>query len=183
MAHGMQCDMLQVCVVVNNLDEAMKRYSDLLGIGPFVVYTVDSQEVPGITRDGQPTNYCVRVGMAKIGNGILELLENLRGQTIWKDFYDKHGEGVHHIGLVTSLPRFPTSSLADSRSRWMVQSQASTALAASPTWIRKSKWARRLRSSTSPKTCWNHSTKAVIHHAISLSGTNRSTFRQRTGSR
>ena len=107
MTDDMQCDKLQVCVVVNNLDEAMRRYSDLLGIGPFVVYTVDSQEMPGITRDGQPTNYRVRVGMAKIGNGILELLENLRGQTIWKDFYDKHGEGVHHIGLV--MKNFPAA--------------------------------------------------------------------------
>ena len=37
MTDDMQCDKLQVCVVVNNLDEAMRRYSDLLGIGPFVV--------------------------------------------------------------------------------------------------------------------------------------------------
>jgi methylmalonyl-CoA/ethylmalonyl-CoA epimerase len=100
MTGAIQFDKLQVCVVVENLDEAMKRYSDLLGIGPFVIYTVDSQELPGITREGLPTNYKVRVGMAKMGCGILELLENLRGQTIWKDFYDRHGEGVHHIGLL-----------------------------------------------------------------------------------
>jgi hypothetical protein len=30
MASDMHCDKLQVCVVVENLDEAMKRYSDLL---------------------------------------------------------------------------------------------------------------------------------------------------------
>src|ERR1700722_6862985 len=100
MNNRMECEKLQLCLVVRNLDEAMKRYSDLLGIGPFVVYTVDSQELPGITRNGQPTNYKVRVGMAKMGNAILELLENLRGQTIWKDFYDKHGEGLHHVGLL-----------------------------------------------------------------------------------
>jgi methylmalonyl-CoA/ethylmalonyl-CoA epimerase len=100
MIDDMRCDKLQVCVVVKNLDEAMKRYTDLLGIGPFVVYTVDSAELPGITRDGRPTAYKVRVGMTRIGSGLLELLENVRGQTIWKDFYDKHGEGVHHIGLV-----------------------------------------------------------------------------------
>lgn len=98
MAEDMKCEKLQICVVVENLDEAMKRYSDLLGIGPFLIYSVDSTEL-GVTREGQPTDYKVRVGMAKLGGAVLELLENIRGQTIWKDFYDKHGEGMHHIGL------------------------------------------------------------------------------------
>jgi methylmalonyl-CoA/ethylmalonyl-CoA epimerase len=98
MAEDMKCEKLQICVVVENLDEAMKRYSDLLGIGPFLIYSVDSTEL-GVTREGEPTDYKVRVGMAKLGGAVLELLENLRGQTIWKDFYDKHGEGMHHIGL------------------------------------------------------------------------------------
>jgi methylmalonyl-CoA/ethylmalonyl-CoA epimerase len=98
MAEDMQCEKLQICVVVKDLDEAMKRYSDLLGIGPFLIYSVDSTEL-GVTREGKPTDYKVRVGMAKMGGAVLELLENLRGQTIWKDFYDEHGEGMHHIGL------------------------------------------------------------------------------------
>jgi methylmalonyl-CoA/ethylmalonyl-CoA epimerase len=98
MAEDMKCEKLQICVVVENLDEAMKRYSDLLGIGPFLIYSVDSTELR-VTREGQPTDYKVRVGMAKLGGAVLELLENIRGQTIWKDFYDKHGEGMHHVGL------------------------------------------------------------------------------------
>jgi methylmalonyl-CoA/ethylmalonyl-CoA epimerase len=95
---NMNCEKLQICVVVKDLDEAMKRYSDTLGIGPFLIYSVDAKELK-VTREGRPADYKIRVGMAKMGGGVLELLENLKGQTIWKDFYDKHGEGVHHIGL------------------------------------------------------------------------------------
>ena len=106
MAEDMQCEKIQICVVVENLDEAMKRYADLLGVGPFLIYSVDAKEL-GVTRDGVPTDYKVRVGMAKMGGAVLELLETLKGQTIWKDFYDKHGEGMHHIGLF--VKNFPAA--------------------------------------------------------------------------
>jgi methylmalonyl-CoA/ethylmalonyl-CoA epimerase len=97
-AEDMQCEKVQVCVVVENLDEAMKRYTDVMGVGPFLIYTVDSQQL-GVTREGQPSKYKIRVAMANLGGAVLELLENIEGQTIWKDFYDKHGECMHHIGL------------------------------------------------------------------------------------
>jgi methylmalonyl-CoA/ethylmalonyl-CoA epimerase len=45
--------------------------------------------------------------MAKVGGAVLELLENVMGQTIWKDFYEKHGEGLHHIGLF--VKNFPAA--------------------------------------------------------------------------
>jgi len=45
--------------------------------------------------------------MAKMGGAVLELLETLKGQTIWQDFYDKHGEGMHHIGLF--VKNFPAA--------------------------------------------------------------------------
>jgi methylmalonyl-CoA/ethylmalonyl-CoA epimerase len=106
MAEDMQCEKIQICVVVENLDEAMKRYADLLGVGPFLIYSVDAKEL-GVTRDGLPTDYKVRVGMAKMGGAVLELLESLKGQTIWKDFYDKHGENMHHIGLF--VKNFPAA--------------------------------------------------------------------------
>jgi methylmalonyl-CoA/ethylmalonyl-CoA epimerase len=105
-AEDMWCEKIQICVVVENLDEAMRRYTDLLGVGPFLIYSVDAKEL-GVTRDGLPADYKIRVGMAKMGGAVLELLENLKGQTIWKDFYDKHGEGVHHIGLF--VKNFPAA--------------------------------------------------------------------------
>ena len=100
------CEKVQICVVVKNLDEAMKRYSDLLGIGPFLIYSVDAKAL-GVTREGEPADYKIRVGMTKLGGAVLELLENIAGQTIWKDFYDEHGEGMHHIGLF--VKNFPAA--------------------------------------------------------------------------
>jgi methylmalonyl-CoA/ethylmalonyl-CoA epimerase len=109
MAEDMECEKVQICVVVENVDEAMKRYSDLLGVGPFLIYSVDAKQL-GVTREGLPTDYKVRVAMAKMGGAVLELLESNKGQTIWKDFYDKHGEGMHHIGLF--VRNFPAALAA-----------------------------------------------------------------------
>jgi hypothetical protein len=38
--------------------------------------------------------------MARLGGAVIELLEPLRGQRMYKDFLDQHGEGVHHVGLM-----------------------------------------------------------------------------------
>jgi methylmalonyl-CoA/ethylmalonyl-CoA epimerase len=101
MANGIMKDMVQICVVVKDLDKAMQRYSSVFGIKDFVVYKVDTDNVPGITDRGQPTkSYAVQVGMARLAGAIIELLEPLRGETMYQDFLDQHGEGVHHVGLV-----------------------------------------------------------------------------------
>ncbi len=101
MAKGVMKDMVQVCVVVRNLEEAMRRYSTVFGIKDFVVYKVDSDHVAGITDHGQPAkSYAVQVGMARLAGAVIELLEPLRGKSMYQDFLDQHGEGVHHVGLV-----------------------------------------------------------------------------------
>ena len=100
MANGIKPEMIQICVVVRDLDESIQRYTSVFGIEKFHVYTVDTADVADVTVNGQPSSYAVRVGMAKLGNVVLELFQSLHGQTIWKDYYDRHGEGIHHIGLI-----------------------------------------------------------------------------------
>ena len=101
MAKGVMKDMVQVCVVVRNLEEAMRRYSTVFGIKDFVVYKVDSDHVAGITDHGsRAKSYAVQVGMARLAGAVIELLEPLRGKSMYQDFLDQHGEGVHHVGLV-----------------------------------------------------------------------------------
>jgi methylmalonyl-CoA/ethylmalonyl-CoA epimerase len=101
MADGVMKDMVQICVVVKNLENAMRQYSTVFGIEDFIVYKVDSDNVAGITDRGEPAkSYAVQVGMARLGGAVIELLEPLRGQSMYQDFLDQHGEGVHHVGLM-----------------------------------------------------------------------------------
>ena len=90
---------LQICVIVKELHAAMEKYQRLFGIGPFSVYTVDAKDLAGVTYRGRPANYRLQVGIAPFAGGLIELLEPQGGESIFKEFLDRHGEGVQHIGL------------------------------------------------------------------------------------
>jgi hypothetical protein len=54
-----------------------------------------------MTRDGQPAEYRMRVALSHIGSLRIELIEQLEGDTVYQEFIDQHGYGVHHIGVLT----------------------------------------------------------------------------------
>ena len=99
MRNDFQIRILQVCLVVRDVEKAVRHFEDLIGVGPFSVYTVDSKEMPGVTYRGLPGDYCVKVAMTKVGGGVIELIENQRGKNIYTEFLEKHGEGIHHIAV------------------------------------------------------------------------------------
>jgi hypothetical protein len=95
---------VQVCIVVNDMREAMGRYGSLMGIDEFAVYLVDSRELSGVTYRGKPADYAVQVAIADMGGWQVELLQPLRGESIYKEFMDKYGEGVQHLGFFVEKP-------------------------------------------------------------------------------
>jgi len=101
MRNDFKIGILQVCVVVKDVEKAVRNLEELLGIGPFAIYVVDSKDMPGVTYRGQAGDYRVKVAMTKVGGGVIELIENQRGSNIYTEFLERHGEGIHHIGLIT----------------------------------------------------------------------------------
>lgn len=89
---------VQVCAVVKDLDRAMKRLTELFGIGPFRVI-----HCPAEGREdrqfyyGKPARFRTRQAFADLGSLELELIQPLEGQSIWSDFLEEHGPGLHHI--------------------------------------------------------------------------------------
>ena len=93
---------LQVCILVKDLEDAMKRYSDLLGIEKYSVYVVDTRELPGVTYRGQPADYRVTVAIANVDTWQIELMMPERGESIYKEVLDRQGEGIHHLGFIVN---------------------------------------------------------------------------------
>jgi len=101
MPEGVINNMVQICVVVRNRDEAMRHYGSVFGIKDYTTYEVDSDDVPGITDRGKPArNYGVRVAMARLAGAVLELIQPVHGHSMYQEFLDQHGEGIHHVGLM-----------------------------------------------------------------------------------
>jgi methylmalonyl-CoA/ethylmalonyl-CoA epimerase len=90
-------DMLQVCVVTRDHRRALEGFVRL-GIGPWTIRTVDGDNMKATYR-GRPANFAVKLCLANSQNMNWEVIEPLRGRSIYADFLEKHGEGVHHLAF------------------------------------------------------------------------------------
>ena len=90
---------LQVCVVVKDLQAAMERYWNILGIGPWRIQTFKPPDLTNPTVRGKPQPYTMRLATAQIGPVQWELIQPLEGPSIYKQFLDEKGEGLHHVAV------------------------------------------------------------------------------------
>ncbi|NHI02479.1 Methylmalonyl-CoA epimerase [Candidatus Nitrosotalea sp. TS] len=76
-----------VAIAVNNLDEAVKEYQNVLGVREVEFETVETEGV--------------RVAILHLENSRIELMEPTKETSPIKKFLDTRGEGLHHIALET----------------------------------------------------------------------------------
>jgi 4-hydroxyphenylpyruvate dioxygenase-like putative hemolysin len=91
---------LQVGLVVKNLEESMKKYWDIYGIGPWMIYTFDPSKVKSMTVRGKPVDYAMKVGFCFVGGLQWEIIEPLDDKSIYSEFLKTKGEGLHHLAFV-----------------------------------------------------------------------------------
>jgi len=85
-----------VTVVVKDIERAVKFYSSV-GIGPFVA--PDSHVFPKKTLWGEPITFKLIIKEAQIGSAVLQLVQHVKGEGLYKEFADNRGEGVQHLGF------------------------------------------------------------------------------------
>ncbi len=90
----------QIALVVKDLEETVEQYFTRFGIGPWHFYTYEKPFVPRMTRNGKPAEYRMRVALSYLGPMRIELIEQLEGDTVYQEFIDKHGYGIHHLGVL-----------------------------------------------------------------------------------
>jgi methylmalonyl-CoA/ethylmalonyl-CoA epimerase len=76
-----------VAIAVNNLDEAVKEYQNVLGVKKVEFETVEAEGV--------------RVAILHLENSRIELMEPTKETSPIKKFLETRGEGLHHIALET----------------------------------------------------------------------------------
>ena len=87
----------QVCIVVNDLQETMEAYWHILGIGPWAVFDLGSLGTPDLQYYGKPAWGRYKGAVTQVGPIELELFETLEGASVYQDWIDEHGEGLHHM--------------------------------------------------------------------------------------
>lgn len=86
----------QIGVVVRDMDKAVQHYFSIFGIGPFNVYELVPEKHWYKER---PSYLRIRQGKASWGEIEFELMQPLAGESVFRDFLESHGDGVHHLGF------------------------------------------------------------------------------------
>jgi methylmalonyl-CoA/ethylmalonyl-CoA epimerase len=86
----------QIGILVLDIDAALRKYVDVLGIAPWVCLTHGPETVPVLEYHGRPASFSMRVALSPTQPQI-ELIQQLTGPNIYVDWLEKHGEGLHHL--------------------------------------------------------------------------------------
>jgi 4-hydroxyphenylpyruvate dioxygenase-like putative hemolysin len=86
-----------ICLVVKDIEKT-KSYYESIGIGPWEEYP-PLVEYTRLTVMDEKGFFATRIVYTQIGDLQLQLAQPGEGRTIYKEFLEKHGEGVFHIGF------------------------------------------------------------------------------------
>ena len=90
---------VQICAVVKDLEASMRKFWELMGIGPWDVYTFSPDNVREYTLCGREVKepFKFKLAVAMLGDVQFELVEPVEGPTIYAEFLEEKGEGWHHV--------------------------------------------------------------------------------------
>jgi len=95
----------QIGIIVDDLEDTIKLYSEKFGCANWVRYKVDPDDLvkyPHIIR-GEPKNISIKVAKTHIGELEFEFIQTIDGDTIYKEYLDTQPRknGIQHISFNT----------------------------------------------------------------------------------
>ncbi len=89
----------QIGLVVRDIEQAAANYAKLFGVKKPPIVLTDPEEKARTTYRGASTKARARLAFFHLGPIQLELIEPDEHQSIWREFLDERGEGVHHLAF------------------------------------------------------------------------------------
>jgi hypothetical protein len=90
----------QIAVVVKDIRQSLEHYHRTLGWGPWSVYVHKPPRHHDTFLRGKPVEYSMICAETHVGPVDFELIQPLDGPSLYKEFLEKHGEGVQHIACM-----------------------------------------------------------------------------------
>lgn len=91
----------QVAYVVDDLDVSVRHWADVLGIGPWSVWTVGPEVAFDQIYRGRAAPFRFRHALAWSGDLQFELVQPLEGPSIFEDQLRTARAGLNHVGRLT----------------------------------------------------------------------------------
>lgn len=93
--------MVQVGMVVRDIEKTARNFAEIFGMETPSVNLTDTLDKTHMEYRGQPSPAQAKLAFLKMGGMQLELIEPNEYPSTWREFLDKHGEGIHHIAFMT----------------------------------------------------------------------------------
>jgi methylmalonyl-CoA/ethylmalonyl-CoA epimerase len=90
---------IQVALVVHDVEKTSQAFADLLGVDVPQWRITDTVDKTQAQYKGEPMNARAKLAFFDLGSLSLELIEPVGGPSVWQDFLDAHGQGVHHLAF------------------------------------------------------------------------------------
>jgi hypothetical protein len=90
---------IQICIVVKDIEKAAAKWAQLLNIPVPEIRESHIEGNKDYTYRGEEVSCDLKVANIEMGNFVIELHQSIGGENSFKEFYDNHGNGVHHIGF------------------------------------------------------------------------------------
>jgi methylmalonyl-CoA/ethylmalonyl-CoA epimerase len=88
----------QVGILVDDLESALSRYDSLWGGGPWRCFRYGADTIPVVTYRGEPGRYSIWLAINQTTPQI-ELIHPVAGPSIYDEWIDRRGLGLHHLGF------------------------------------------------------------------------------------
>jgi len=102
----------QVGFVVHDVEATARKYAEAFGFPmPPII------ETPGFDRaqttvEGKPSEATAKLAFFQTGQLVVELIQPDKTPSVWRDYLDTHGEGVHHIAFRVADTKATEAALA-----------------------------------------------------------------------
>ncbi len=90
---------IQINIIVKDIEHAARKWADLLGIETPEIHLNHLEGNENYLYRGKPVSCDLKVCNIDMGHFVIELHEPAGGESSFQEFFDQHGNGVHHIGF------------------------------------------------------------------------------------
>ncbi len=102
----------QVGFVVHDVEATARKYAEAFGFPMPPIMQTPGYDKAKTTVGGEPSEATVRQAFFQTGQLVVELIEPDEHPSAWRDYLDKHGEGVHHIAFRVKDTKATEAALA-----------------------------------------------------------------------
>lgn len=89
----------QICVIVPDIEKAAAKWAEIFGCEKPKIWKNHLEGGENYTYRGEPVSCDLLVTVFEMPGFVLELHEVLDGPSSFKEYIEKHGYGVHHLGF------------------------------------------------------------------------------------